>query len=123
MRVRDQAYFEREGCIASGTEGSILKVMVTTSSGPSGQASSGPNPVCEVGMRHPRDRHRMRPVEGYPHVWVCQRHSIFAQLVEKDIADTLERGDEYAMHDGGAGLVVRHGDERQGGVIVYYRAK
>jgi len=97
--------------------------MVTTSTGTPGQASSGPNPVCEVGMRHPRDRHRMRPVEGYPHVWTCPRHSIFAQLVEKDIADTLERGDEYPMHDGTPGLVVRHGDERQGGVIVYYRAR
>ncbi len=74
-------------------------------------------------MRHPRDRHRMRPVEGHSHVWACQRHSIFAQLVDKDIADTLERGDDYPMHDGGEGLVVRHGDERQGGVILYYRAK
>ncbi len=73
-------------------------------------------------MRHPRDRHRMRPIEGYEQVWACQRHSIFAQLVDKETADALERGDAYTMHDGGAGLVVRHGDERQGGIILYYRA-
>ena len=85
-------------------------------------ASSGPNPVCEVGMRHPRDRHRMRPVEGHDHVWVCQRHSIFARLVDVETANALERGDPYSMHDGGDGLVVRQGDVRQGGVILYYRA-
>ncbi len=73
-------------------------------------------------MRHPRDRHRMRPVEGYEHVWVCPRHSIFAQLVDKETVDALERGDAYTMHDGGDGLVVRQGDERQGGIILYYRA-
>lgn len=64
----------------------------------------------------------MRPVEGFEHVWVCQRHSIFAQLVDKETADSLERGDVYTMHDGSDGLVVRHGDERQGGIILYYRA-
>lgn len=74
-------------------------------------------------MRHPRDRHRMRPVEGHPQVWLCQRHSIFARLVDKVAADALERGDDFAMHEGGEGIVLRHGDERQGGVIVYYRAK
>jgi hypothetical protein len=33
----------------------------------------------------------------------------------------LERGDPYPMHDGGQGVVVREGDERGGGVILYYR--
>jgi hypothetical protein len=64
----------------------------------------------------------MRPVDGYDHVWVCQRHSIFARLVDEATASALERGDAYPMHDGGDGLVVRHGDERQGGIILYYRA-
>ncbi len=87
-----------------------------------GSATSGPNPPCEVGRRHPRDKHRMRPVEGFDHVWHCARHSMFAQLVEADAAAALERGDAYRMHDGGDGVVVQHGDERQGGVILYYRA-
>lgn len=64
----------------------------------------------------------MRPVERFEHVWVCQRHSIFARLVDKQTADSLERGDAFTMHDGSDGLVVRHGDERQGGIILYYRA-
>ncbi len=89
--------------------------MVTT--------SSGPNPLCEIGKNHPRDKHRMKPVEGYEHVWVCDRHSIFAKLVEKDAASSIKRNDEIALHDGGEGLVTGIGDERQGGVIVYYRAK
>ena len=28
----------------------------------------------------------------------------------------------YIGHDGGEGIVVQHGDERQGGQIIYYRA-
>lgn len=88
-----------------------------------GSASSGPNPPCEVGRRHPRDKHRMRPVEGFDHVWECSKHHMFAQLVEKETAESYERGDDYMMHDGGDGLVVQQGDERQGGVILYYRAK
>lgn len=85
-------------------------------------SSSGPNPLCEVGRRHPRDRHRMRPVEGHEHTWQCARHTMFAQLVDKDTAATYERGDAYQMHDGTEGIVVQHGDERQGGQILYYRA-
>ena len=85
--------------------------------------SSGPNPLCEVGRRHPRDKHRMRPVDGVDNVWSCGRHSMFAQLLEKETAVALERGDPFTMHDGGEGLVVSLGDERQGGVLLYYRAK
>lgn len=86
-------------------------------------SSSGPNPLCEVGKNHPRDKHRMRPVEGVEHTWTCARHSMFAQLVDKATAEGLERNDPYPLPDGGEGLVVRHGDERQGGVILYYRAR
>jgi len=93
--------------------------MDVTSNGPT---SSGPNPPCEVGRRHPRDKHRMRPVEGFDHVWHCAKHSMFARLVDTETAQSLERGDAYTMHDGGDGIVVQHGDERQGGVILYYRA-
>lgn len=85
--------------------------------------SSGPNPLCEVGRRHPRDRHRMRPVEGHPHIWHCSKHSMFATLVDKATADAVERGDHYPTPDGGDGLIVGVGDERPGGVILYYRAK
>ncbi|MBA2470402.1 MAG: hypothetical protein H0V37_13440 [Chloroflexia bacterium] len=84
--------------------------------------TSGPNPPCDVGRRHPRDKHRMRPVDGFDHVWQCARHSLFARLVDKATAESYERGDAYPMHDGGDGVVVQHGDERQGGVILYYRA-
>lgn len=87
-----------------------------------GPATSGPNPLCEVGRTHPRDRHRMRPLDGYQGVWQCVRHEIFAQVVAKETADRLERGDPFTMHDGLAGLVVRLGDERPGGVLVYYRS-
>ena len=85
--------------------------------------SSGPNPLCEVGRTHPRDRHRMRPVDGRPGVWACGRHDLFAQVVPKEQADALERGDPFPMHDGTEGVVVRHGDERHGGILLYYRAK
>jgi hypothetical protein len=57
------------------------------------------------------------------HVWACAKHSMFAQLVEKEIAEALQRGDDYVMHDGETGRVEGHGDERQGGVLIYYRAK
>lgn len=92
--------------------------MVTSSA-----TSSGPNPLCEVGRNHPRDRHRMRPLEGYDHVWFCSRHATYATLVDKAMADGLERGDAYTMHDGSSGVILRHGDERQGGMIIYYRTR
>ena len=40
-----------------------------------------------------------------------------------EIAEAVERGDPYTMHDGSQGVVVRQGDERGGGVILYYRAE
>lgn len=83
--------------------------------------SSGPNPYCEVGRNHPRDRHRMKPVPGHPGVWECSRHDLFARIVDKETADSLDRGDQVPRHDGGNGVVVGIGDERQGGVLLYYR--
>ena len=65
----------------------------------------------------------MRPLDGHPGVWECPRHDLFAQVVPKETADELERGDPFPLHDGGAGVVVRHGDDRQGGVLLYYRAE
>ena len=85
------------------------------------QASSGPNPLCEVGRTHPRDRHRMRPAADQPGVWHCDRHDIFATIVDQERADTLDRGDPFPLADGRPGVVVRHGDERGGGVLLYYR--
>jgi len=63
----------------------------------------------------------MRPVEGHSGVWECSRHELFARVVDQGTAESLERGDPFAMHDGSAGVVVRTGDERQGGVLLYYR--
>jgi len=84
---------------------------------------SGPSPYCEIGRNHPRDRHRMKPLEGHEFVWACARHSLFAQLVDKDAAQTIKRNDDFTMHDGSDGLVTGLGDERPGGTIVYYREK
>ncbi len=86
-------------------------------------SSSGPNPLCEIGRTHPRDRHRMKPIAGATGVWKCPRHDLFAQVVPKETAESLDRGDPFAMHDGTPGIVVRQGDERPGGVILYYRAQ
>ena len=86
------------------------------------QHSSGPNPLCEVGKTHPRDRHRMRPVDGFPGVWTCAKHDLFATVIEKEKAEEIERGDPFPMHDGSAGVASRLGDERPNGVIMYYRA-
>lgn len=85
--------------------------------------TSGPNPLCEVGMKHPRDKHRMRPVEGADHVWFCSRHSIYAQLVDLETAEATKRSDDWTNYDDVDGIVVRHGDERQGGQIIYFREK
>jgi hypothetical protein len=87
------------------------------------QQTSGPNPLCEIGRNHPRDRHRMKPLADHPGVWECPRHDLYATIVSEDVAATLDRGDAYAMHDGRPGVVVRHGDERGGGVLLYYRAE
>jgi len=87
----------------------------------SATSSSGPNPLCEVGRRHPRDRHRMRPVEGHDHTWYCSRHSMYALLVDQETVDAVERGDSHPLPDGKEGVVVQVGDERQGGVILYVR--
>jgi hypothetical protein len=87
------------------------------------QQTSGPNPLCEIGRNHPRDRHRMRPVADHPGVWECPRHDLYATIVSEDVAATLDRGDAYTMHDGRPGVVVRQGDERGGGVLLYYRAE
>ncbi len=84
-------------------------------------ASAGPNPLCDVGRSHPRDRHRMRPVTGETGVWECARHGLFARVVEQAGAQAVERGDPFQSHDGSPGEVVRQGDERQGGVLLYYR--
>jgi hypothetical protein len=64
----------------------------------------------------------MRPVEGHEHTWTCSRHSMFAQLVDKSIAESFERGDAYPTPDGSEGIVVGTGDERPGGIILYYRS-
>jgi len=89
---------------------------------PAAPTTTGPNPLCEVGRTHPRDRHRMRPLDGYEGVWFCSRHEIFAQVVAAETAGGLERGDPFTMHSGLSGLVVRLGDDRPGGVLLYYRA-
>jgi hypothetical protein len=89
----------------------------------SDQSTAIPNPFCEVGRNHPRDRHRMRPVECYDHVWYCSRHDLYAVLEDTETANALDRGDPHPLPDGSPGVVVRQGDERAGGMIVYVRAE
>jgi len=88
---------------------------------PPSAPASGPNPLCEVGRNHPRDRHRMKPLADHPGVWECPRHDLFARVVDKETADELARGDRYPMHNGQEGVVVGTGGERHGGVLLYYR--
>lgn len=85
------------------------------------QHSAGPNPLCEVGKTHPRDRHRMKPLDGYPGVWYCPKHELYATVVAEAEAEAIERGDPFTMHDGTAGNASRTGDDRPGGIILYYR--
>ena len=87
------------------------------------QAPSIPNPLCEVGRTHPRDKHRMRPVEGHPGVWQCTKHGLFATVLPEEQAKAIERSDDFPMHDGRTGVAGRTGDDRPGGVVFYYRAK
>ncbi len=84
--------------------------------------SSGPNPPCDVGRRHPRDKHRMRPVDGHPGVWVCAKHGLYATVLPEAEAGAIERGDPFPMHDRTDGIAGRTGDDRPGGVVFYYRA-
>ncbi len=65
----------------------------------------------------------MRPVADHPGVWQCTKHGIFATVVPHEQADEIERGDPYQMHDGAEGIASRTGDERPGGVILYYRPR
>jgi hypothetical protein len=83
--------------------------------------TTGPNPLCEVGRTHPRDKHRMRPVEGYPGVWECKKHNVFATVLDDDAVAEIGRGDSYTMHNGEQGIAGRPGDERPNGVLFYYR--
>lgn len=85
--------------------------------------TSTPNPLCEIGRNHPRDRHRMRPVEGRENVWYCPKHDLYAQVVDSATAAGLDRGDGHPLPDGSAGTVLRLGDERAGGTIVYVRSE
>jgi hypothetical protein len=87
------------------------------------QHTAIPNPLCEVGRTHPRDKHRMKPVEGYTGVWECTKHGIFATVLPEDVADAIERGSAYTMHNGEQGAAGRTGDDRPGGVVFYYRAE
>lgn len=63
----------------------------------------------------------MRPVEGADHLWYCAKHRMYGALVDKEVADTSERGDTYALPNDVSGMIVGTGDERQGGVVLYVR--
>ncbi|MGE3797078.1 MAG: hypothetical protein AB7G88_04480 [Thermomicrobiales bacterium] len=65
----------------------------------------------------------MRPLEGYPGVWVCAKHELYATVVPEDVVESLERGDPFTMHDDTEGVASRTGDDRPGGVVLYYRPK
>ena len=80
-----------------------------------------PNPLCEIGRTHPRDKHRMRPLDGFPGVWYCPKHELYATVLAEEAADQIERGAPYPMHDGKIGVAGHTGDERPGGIVFYYR--
>jgi len=65
----------------------------------------------------------MRPVDGYPNVWHCEKHDLYATVLPEEVVETIERGSHYEMHDGGAGIASRTGDDRPGGVVFYYRPR
>ena len=46
---------------------------------------------------------------------------MYGTLVEKDFADSAERGSEQELPNGVTGVVMNKGDERQGGVVLYIR--
>src|SRR3712207_1485249 len=83
---------------AGGTHVGVTASAMATEA----QQTSGPNPLCEIGRNHPRDRHRMRPVADHPGVWECPRHDLYATIVSEDVAATLDRGDPYVMQIGRA---------------------
>ena len=85
--------------------------------------TSVPNPLCDIGRTHPRDRHRMRPVEGRENVWYCPKHDLYAEVIDSATAGGLDRGDSCPLPDGTPGTVLRHGDERAGGTLVYVRSE
>ncbi len=87
------------------------------------ETQSIPNPLCEIGRTHPRDKHRMKPLEGFPGVWSCPKHELFATVLPEDEAKAIERGADYPMHDGSIGVAGRTGDDRPGGIVFYYRPK
>lgn len=82
-----------------------------------------PNPLCEIGRTHPRDKHRMKPLDSHPGVWVCDKHELFATVLPEDEAEAIERGSDFIMHDGGIGVAGRTGDDRPGGIVFYYRPR
>jgi hypothetical protein len=63
----------------------------------------------------------MRPVEGQDHLWYCSKHGMYGWLVEKDDAESAERGSERELPNGVNAVVMGTGDERQGGVVLYLR--
>ena len=65
----------------------------------------------------------MRPLDGFPGVWFCPKHELYATVLAEDAADHIERGASYTMHDGKTGVAGRTGDERPGGIVFYYRAQ
>lgn len=65
----------------------------------------------------------MRPVEGQDHLWYCAKHGIYAQLVDIETAEATPRSADWTGYPEIDGIVVRHGDERQGGQIIYFREK
>ncbi len=63
----------------------------------------------------------MRPVEGQDHLWYCSKHGMYAQLVDKDVAASADRGSSRTVPNGVEAVVMGTGDERQGGIILYLR--
>lgn len=65
----------------------------------------------------------MKPLADHPGIWECPRHDLYATIVPLEVAEGLERGDPYPLPDGKPGVMVRQGDERGGGVLIYFRGE
>ena len=80
---------------------------------------TGPNPLCEIGRTHPRDRHRMKPLEGHPGIWECPRHDMYATIVIGTSTSSIGCSEEaYTRLDTAAEVEALHARMAAEGVAI-----